>query len=326
MGAPLRLVFFGTPDFAVPTLERLVAGPHDVVCVVSQPDRPRGRGRKADPSPVSQVALREEIPLLRPEKVGEPEVVEAIRSHDPDLGVVVAFGQFLTKRVREAPRMGYLINGHASLLPKHRGAAPIARAILAGDTVTGTSVMRVEREMDAGAVALVRELPIGPDETAGELTARMAELTAGAIADGLDAIADGSATWTEQDHDAATLAPKLDKREAELDWSLPAETLALHVRAFSPAPGAWTRHGDETLRILRARCEPGACGAPPGTVRRTDDAAAPLRIATADGWLVPLEIQRAGKKPLPVDAYLRGRDLPDGERLGRDPATATIAE
>ena len=160
----------------MPTLEALLAGPHPVVGVVSQPDRPQGRGRKPKPSPVSSVALRANVPLLRPERVGDPAVVAELRGLAPDLGVVVAFGQFLPKAIRELPRLGYLINAHASLLPKYRGAAPIQRAILAGELATGVSVMRVEREMDAGPVALVRELAIGPEETGGELAQRIAAL------------------------------------------------------------------------------------------------------------------------------------------------------
>jgi len=168
----VRLVFFGTPRFAVPTLEALLAGPHDVVAVVSQPDRPRGRGRALQASPVSELALARDRPLLRPERVGE--AIEALAAHAPDLGVVVAFGQFLPRRVRELPRLGYCINGHASLLPRWRGAAPMQHAILAGDARTGVSIMRVEKEMDAGAVALVRRTEIREQENTAELTERLA--------------------------------------------------------------------------------------------------------------------------------------------------------
>jgi methionyl-tRNA formyltransferase len=285
-----------------------------VVVVVSQPDRRRGRGGTQSPSPVAEVALREGIPLLRPERVGEPEVIEALANAAPDLGVVVAFGQFLPKSIREAPRLKYLINGHASLLPKFRGAAPVARAILAGETSTGVSVMRVEREMDAGAVALMRELAIGADETTGELTARLSRLTADAIAEVADRILDERVAWTPQDHSRASSAPKIERHEARLDWSESAEALARRVRAMAPAPGAFTTLGEETLRILAARAEPDPAGDPPGTVRRTG--AGPLRVATGEGWLLPLRIQRAGARALEVEAYLRGRPIPDGARLG----------
>jgi len=310
----LRLAFFGTPDFAVPTLERLAAGPHPVVLVVTQPDRPRGRGRRREPSPVARAAEAQGLPLLRPERVGDPEVARALR--ETDLGVVVAFGQFLPRRIREAPRLGYLINGHASVLPAYRGAAPIARAVLAGETTTGVSVMRVEREMDAGPVAAVRTLAIGPEETTGELEARLAQLTAEAVAEVADAIAEERARFVPQDPAGATPAPKLARHEARLDFREPAEALVRRVRAFAPRPGAVTTFEGEPLRILRARAEPASPGdAPlaPGTVRREDGG---LRVATGAGWLVPLVVQRAGGRALDVDAFLRGRPIRDGARLG----------
>ena len=315
----MRLAFFGTPSFAIATLERLLAGPHEVVIIVSQPDRRRGRGRRVSPSPVSQLALDRGIPLLRSERVGDSEVVEALSAQAPDLGVVVAFGQFLPKRIREAPTGGYLINGHASLLPAYRGAAPIARAILAGETRTGVSVMRVEREMDAGAVVLTRELDIGPDENAGELTERMAELTADALAEALDRIAAGREHWVVQDPGAATLAPRIGREDTHLDWSASARALVCRVRAMAPSPGAFSTLDGDPLRILAARSEPGDVADPPGTVRRTPEVG--LRIATGDGWLVPLRLQRPGGRELDVDAFLRGREIPDGTLLG---ATATL--
>jgi methionyl-tRNA formyltransferase len=270
----MRLVFFGTPEFAVPTLVRL-ADEHEIAAVVSQPDRPSGRGRRVSPSPVSAVAQERGLALLRPERVGAPDVVAALRAASPDLGVVVAFGQFLPRAVRELPRKGYLVNGHASVLPRHRGAAPIARAILAGDTETGISVMRVEREMDAGPVALVRTLAIGADEDLGQLTDRLARLAADAIAEALVQIADGSVRWTEQDAARATLAPKIDTADLAIDWREPADAIARRVRAFAPAPGARTLLRGEPLRILAARAESGRADAAPGTVRaRTRPSAA----------------------------------------------------
>jgi methionyl-tRNA formyltransferase len=285
-----------------------------VVAVVTQPDRPRGRRRSRSASPVAEVALREGIELLRPERVGAPETVEALRGARPDLGVVVAFGQFLPRAVRELPTLGYLINGHASLLPRFRGAAPIAHAILAGETETGVSVMRVEREMDAGPVALMRSLEIGPDESAGELTDRIADLTADAIAEVVDGIAEGDVTWQEQDHARACLAPKIGRADAQLDWRERASALVRRVRAMAPAPGATTDANGDPLRVLAAHAEPGPVGVAPGTVQRSEDGV--LRIATGDGWLVPLRLQRAGGRALDVESYLRGRPLPDGTRLG----------
>jgi len=308
----LRIAFFGTPDFAAPTFERLLAGPHRVVVAITQPDRPRGRGRKLSGGPIAARARAASIPLLQPERVGAPEVIREITRHAPDLGVVVAFGQFLPKAVRELPRLGYLINGHASLLPRHRGAAPIQHAILAGDAETGVSVMRVEREMDAGAVALVKRTPIGASEDAGALFERLATLTADAIAEALDAIAAGRACWTEQDASRATLAPKIEAADAELDFAQSAAALARRVRALAPRPGARVHLGDETLRVLAAHAEPTAASEPPGTLRRDGDT---LRVATGAGWLALDRLQRAGGRPLATAELLRGFAIPDSARL-----------
>ncbi len=314
---PLRIAFFGTPEIAVPTLLRLLAGRHEVPVVVSQPDRRRGRGRKTCPSPVSAAAEAAGIPLLRPERVGDAECIDALASHALDLGVVVAFGQFLPKTVRSLPRLGYLINAHASLLPRHRGAAPINHAILAGDSRTGVSVMRIEREMDAGPVARVHETDIGEDEDAGSLGERLGELAAVAIDAAIETIAAGTVHWTEQDAARATVAPKIGKEDARLDFGEPAERLVLRVRAMAPSPGAWTTQAGEPLRILAARSRPFAeneDAEAPGTVRR--NAEGRLQIATASGWLLPERVQRAGGKTLDIDAFLRGRPTPDGTLLG----------
>jgi methionyl-tRNA formyltransferase len=306
----------------VPTLERLLGGPHRVVVAVSQPDRPRGRGRRVEPSPIAELARSRSVPLLRPERVGDAEILSELRAQAPDLGVVVAFGQFLPRAVRELPRRGYLINGHASLLPRWRGAAPIAHALLAGDARTGICVMRVEREMDAGPVALRAELEIGPDEDAGALSLRLSQLCADAVARAVDAIAEERITWVEQVSAGVTFAPKLGADDARLDWREPAEVLARRVRAFAPSPGAWTQQRGERLRILAARTLPEPCSDAPGTVRVAAPLAASqrrsiLRIATGAGWLAPTRVQRAGGRPMDVEAFLRGHPLPDGALLGQ---------
>ncbi len=293
-----------------------------MVAVVSQPDRPRGRGRKPSASPVSEIAREAKLPLLTPEHVGAPALLEELRGFAPDLGVVVAYGQFLPRALRELPRLGYLINAHASLLPRYRGAAPIARAILAGETQTGISLMRVEREMDAGAVAGIRSLEIRADEDCEELSARLAALAAEAVHEVLEQIADGSVRFTPQDHARATLAPKLSREEARLDWREASDALVRQVRAMAPRPGAYTSHGAEGLRILSARSIPGEVTDPPGTVRRGKDPA--LRIATGDGWLAPLRLQRPGGRPLDTAAFLRGQPIPDGVRLGDEGGTDTL--
>ena len=330
----LRVLFFGTPEIAVPTLERLIASPHEVVGIVSQPDRARGRGRKESPSPISAVALREDIPLFRPERVGEAETVEALRALRADLGVVVAFGQFLPKKLREMPRCGYLINAHASLLPKYRGASPIAQAILDGVDETGVSVMRVDREMDAGPVALVRRITIEEQENTAELSLRLGELASRAIETAVDQVAREEIEWTEQDSSRASIAPKLEKSDALLDLRENATSLARRVHALSPKPGgALTLLSDQdekfepvAVKISRATVVPFAGTdekAPETTptfdppkigsidLECEDDA---LRIATGQGWLVPLVMQRAGGKALAIADFLRGLKLPEDVR------------
>ena len=330
----LRLVFFGTPDFAVPTLERLIAGPHDVVGVVSQPDRVRGRGRRESPSPVSAVALREGIPLVRPEHIADAEVVETLRALRADLGIVVAFGQFLSRKIREMPDCGYLINAHASLLPKYRGASPIAQAILEGESETGVSVMRIEREMDAGPVGCVVRTRIEPRENTAELSVRLSEIAATAIEQIVLGIARGDIQWAPQDANLVTLAPKLEKSDAVLDLREGARALTCRIHALSPKPGGELTLVSEThdasgnpsnetiLKLLRADVIPfdvtnmsvtGTLNPAPGTIERNIDGAA-LHIATGDGWLVPLVMQRAGGKALPIADFLRGFELGNDAR------------
>jgi methionyl-tRNA formyltransferase len=263
---------------------------------------------------VAEVALASGTPLLRPENVNTAEFAEELRRFQPDLGVVVAFGQFISKRIRELPSLGYLINGHASLLPRFRGAAPIAHAILAGETETGVSVMRLEREMDAGPVAAMRSIGIGLDETTGSLTERLGRLTADAIADTVEEIAADRVVWTPQDHSLATMAPKLEREDARLDFAEAAAALVRRVRAMAPRPGAFAMEGDQPIRILAAEAMAGPCDDVPGTVRIGDDGS--LRIATGDGWLLPRRLQRPGGRELDVRDFQRGRAISDGARLG----------
>jgi methionyl-tRNA formyltransferase len=312
--SPLRLAFFGTPDFAVPTLERLLEGRHEVVHVICQPDRQRGRGRKTSPAPVADLALAAGVPLIRPENIADAEALAEFRACESDLGVVVAFGQFLPKQIREAPARGYLINGHASLLPRYRGAAPISRCILDGATVTGISAMRVEREMDSGAIALQREIEIGEHENAGELSERLAQLTADALEEVIEQIAADRVGWVPQDNTRVTFAPKIGRSDAELIWTESAEALCRRVRAMAPSPGAFSIFEGENLRILDARSDATPTDLAPGT--SCVGPAQELRVATGDGWLLPRILQRPGKRALDVEAFMRGKPIPDGIRLG----------
>ena len=311
----MRLVFLGTPSLAVPSLRALAAGPHELVGVVSQPDRPRGRGRQLEPTPVRAAATELGVPVISPEKVGADDVLAWLRDLAPDLGVVVAFGQFIPRSVRDLPRLG-MINAHASLLPRHRGAAPIQAAVLEGDAETGVSVMRVVREMDAGAFCHQVVTPVDPDETAGELAERMGELAARALVEGIAMIDAGCAEWTEQDADAVTFAPKLDRSFGRLDWTAARAPLLRRLRAASPWPGCDIElaAAGRSLRIVRARSTPDADlpeGAPGQILARDGH----LYVRAADGWVEVTQVQAPGKRAVASADFLRGARIADDERV-----------
>lgn len=309
----MRLLFFGTPEFAVPALEALCGGPYEVVGVVSQPDRPRGRGRPLEPTPVAAAARAHGLPLLQPEQAGQPEAVAWMAGLGPELGCVVAFGQFLTRAVREVAPHG-LVNAHASLLPCYRGAAPIAHAILAGETHTGVTIIRVEREMDAGDWCLRRELEIGPEETAGELEERLSQLAATALAEAVDRITSGTVEFQAQVHAEATAAPKLDRDFGRLDWGEPAEPVFRRIRAATPRPGAWVelRRSGRRFRILRARLLGPPPPERPGQVRTSEGR---VSIGALDGWIEVLRLQAAGRRPIDAAEFLRGARVPKDEEV-----------
>lgn len=321
------MAFFGTPEIALPTLEALNLSRHTVATVISQPDRGRGRGRRRTPSPVSAWALDRDVPLLRPERVGNTESLAFLNEHTPDLGVVIAFGQFIPKSVREQPRLGYLINAHASLLPRHRGASPIQAAILAGDEETGISVMRVEKEMDTGAVALALKIPIGDREDTGQLTERLGELAAKAILQAVNQIAEDRVTWCEQDSTQATYASRIEKHEGRLDWSESALALVRRIRALAPKPGAFTAlptvpgRRPESLRILGARAISSSRESvhlSPGRLHRPAADPSHLWVATGEGWLDLERVQRSGGRVLEISDFLRGYPLEEGQLLGEE--------
>ena len=297
----------------MPALRALSRSRHTLSGVVSQPDRPRGRGRVLEPTPVAALARELDLPLLQPEKIGDEPALAWLRERRPDLGVVVAFGQFIPKSARELPRLG-MVNAHASLLPRWRGAAPIEWALDAGDAKTGVSVMRVAREMDAGEVCLARELEIGPEETGGELAERVSRLAGEALVEGVDLIASGRAEFRAQDESRVTLAPKLERGFARLDFEKPAERVLRRIRAATPRPGVdlELRRAAKRLSVLRARLGPTQNGVAPGRLQAD---AGKLRVACADRWLELVEVRLAGKRALPAAELLRGFRVPDGETV-----------
>lgn len=306
----MRIVFFGTPAFAVPSLEVLIAR-GEVVAVVTRPDRPRGRSHSTLlPSPVKARALAAGLPVLEPERPAAPDFAARLAGLAPDLGVVVAYGHILKPAVLAIPRLG-MINVHASLLPRLRGAAPIPWAILNGDRETGITIMQMEAGLDSGPVLHQASTGIGPDETGGELTARLAQLGARALAEALDLVAAGIAVPVPQDPALATFAPKIDRATARIDWREPAARCGARIRAFDPVPGAWTTAAGSDLKCFRPTVVPGQ--GPPGTIL---DTGARLVVAAGAGAVAINEVQPAGRARMPAAAWLRGHALPAGTVLG----------
>lgn len=303
----------GTPPFARTVLDALLTRPDPVVGVVCQPDRPRGRGLSVEPPAVKALAVERGLPVLQPARIREPEFIEALRALEPDLIVVAAYGRILPRTILDLPPQG-CINVHASILPRHRGAAPIAHAILAGDPVTGVCIMRMVEELDAGDVLLVRETPIRPDDTAGSLTERLADLGGAALGEAVDGLRAGTIHAVPQPAAGVTFAPRVERDDARLDWDRPAVALERLVRAMHPAPVAWTTVGGKTLRVHRAEVAPETAGAAPGTIVRADRHG--LEVATGDGRLRLLEVQLEGKRRMDASAFLAGNRPDPGTRLG----------
>jgi len=303
----MRVVFFGTPAFAVPSLDALVAEGARVEGVVTQPDRPQGRSRsRLVPSPVKSRALELGLPLLQPERPRGDVFLANLRRLAPELGVVVAYGHILRHEVLAVPRLG-MINVHASLLPRHRGAAPIQAAILAGDRETGVTIMKMDEGMDTGPLLRAASTPIRAGETAGELTERLAQLGAETLIEAVTLLQHGELPPVPQDDALATLAPKLTREAARIRWDQPAGAVARQIQAYDPAPGAWTGTPDGELKLFGA--VPVEAQGPPGHIVR---AGPPLVIAAREGGVAVHEIQPAGRKRMPAEAWLRGR--------GRKPA------
>jgi len=303
----------GTPAFACPTLAALLARPDPVVGVFCQPDRPRGRGLAVTEPEVKQLAVAHGVPVWQPERLREPAAQDALRALRPDLIVVAAYGKLLPRSVLDLPAHG-CINVHASLLPRWRGAAPIQWAILAGDVVTGVTIMAMAEEMDAGDILLTRETRVAPDDTTGTLTPRLAALGAEALVMAVDGLHAGTLQPTPQPTAGVTFAPRIEREQGRLDWQRPAEELARRVRAFAPAPGAFTTVGGRTLKVFVATAEPASRPGAPGTVLEATPAG--IVVATGAGALRLLEVQSEGRRRVAAGAFLAGHALPAGTCLG----------
>src|SRR5467141_101789 len=318
----MRIVFCGTPQFAVPTLKHLLAqSDFEVVGVITQPDRARGRGRQVSFSPIKKVALAAKLPVHQPEKIRAPEVQELLQSYSPDCVVIIAYGQIIPARLLPIPKLGW-INLHASLLPKYRGAAPINWAIVNGETRTGVTTMRIDAGMDTGEMLLQREIEIGPKETAPELAARMSEFGAPLMAETLRGLAAGTITAKAQNHAEASYAPMLKKEDGRIDWKRPAIEIYNRMRGFAPWPGAYTTFrgltchvwGEPVSKEGAAGWASGAGGATPGTLFGEENK---LFVWCGDATVLCLRlVQVEGRKPVNATDFANGARLKSGERFG----------
>lgn len=313
-GGGLRVVYFGTPAFAGPALEALIASPHVVVAVVTQPDRPRGRGQPITDAPVKATAVARGIPVLQPDRLTDPLFLDRIRALAPDVGIVAAYGRILPQALLDLPRLG-LLNVHASLLPKYRGAAPVHRAVMAGEPATGVTIMRVVLALDAGPMLAARARPIGADETSEEVEHDLANLGATLLAEAVADLAAGHAVETAQDDSQATYAPRLTRADGEVDWRRPAIALHNQIRGLHPWPRACSYLGGQRYVLHRSAVEPGPVRGEPGEVMRA--AGDSLVIAAGGGTgLRLLAIQPEGKRSMGAREFLAGRRIPVGARFG----------
>lgn len=327
----MKIIFMGTPDFSVGTLEALLAAGHEVTLAVTQPDKPKGRGKAMQFSAVKEAALAHEIEVYQPKRVREEACIEYLRGYEADIIVVVAFGQILPKEILEMPRYG-CVNVHASLLPKYRGAAPIQWAVINGETVTGVTTMRMDEGLDTGDMILKEEVALAPEETGGSLFERLATVGASLCVKTLEAIENKTAVYTPQDHTLATHTTIIKKQLGEIDWQKSAQEIERLTRGLNPWPSAYTYLNGKTLKIWRASVvgqeeadkerlvqpqEPGgAKQMEPGCiVEVTKDS---IDVQTGQGRLRLLEVQLEGKKRMCADAFLRGFQIEAGCRLGKE--------
>lgn len=311
----LRVLFLGTPTFAVPTLQALLDSPHQLVAVITQPDRPSGRGRVPKPSPVKHTALKAGLPVMEPRWIGDPECLNQIRLLGPDVAVVVAYGQILPPFFLQTLPLGCL-NLHASLLPRHRGAAPIAWAILTGDEVTGLSVIQMDEGLDTGPVLASVRTPIAAQEDAQELSQRLSFLGAGLMLETLDKLEKGKLVGSPQRDEQATYAPRLRKQDGRIIWDQAAESISRQVRAMLPWPTAYTFWRGKRLKILKARALLLETAQRPGTVIRARGES--LWIATGRGILEVIQLQPEARPSMTAQAFISGRGICEGELLGSE--------
>jgi methionyl-tRNA formyltransferase len=313
---PLRVVFFGTPEFAVPTLEALLGSKHSVAGVVTQPDRPRGRGQKTTEGPVKTLATASGIPVVQPLTLKDPAFLPAVQSMHADIGVVAAYGKILSEAVLAVPRLG-MINVHASLLPRYRGAAPIHRAVIAGERETGVTIMRVVKALDAGPMLAAVARPIGEDETSADVERDLARLGAELLVATLDRLSSAGLEEIAQDDSLATYANRLTKEDGRIDWSRSARDIHNQIRGLHPWPHAHAFLGGERVILLRSRpVESHTSGAPGSVVAARGDE---LVVAAGTGAVALLELQREGKRAASAREFLAGRPVAIGERFTAEP-------
>ncbi len=309
----MKIVFMGTPDFSVETLKQILAAGHEVSLVVTQPDRPRGRGKKPSFSPVKEYATEQNIPCFQPEKIRDESCMEILQKEQADIFVVVAFGQILPQRILDIPKYGCM-NVHASLLPKYRGAAPIQWSVINGDAETGVTTMRMDAGMDTGDILLQERIAIAPDETGGSLFDKLAVAGGALCVKTLSRIADGTIESIPQDHEAATYTRMISKQDGEIDFTLPAERIECLIRGMNPWPSAFTRIGNKMLKIWEADVIAQNDAHQPGEIFDvTKDA---FCVAAGDGALKILSLQLEGKKRMNTADFLRGYTLENGDCLG----------
>lgn len=308
----MRVIFMGTPDFAVGTLEAVIGAGHEVVLAVTQPDRPKGRGNALQASPVKLCALSHGIEVYQPQKVRKAECVEYLRACKPDIIIVAAFGQILPKEILEMPTYG-CVNVHASLLPKYRGAAPIQWAVLNGDKISGVTTMRMDEGLDTGDIIETREVVLSEQETGGSLFDRLAREGAALCVHTMRAIEEGTAVYTKQDASKATHVGMIHKQMGNIDWGKSAKEIECFVRGLNPWPSAFTKIHHKTLKIWKAKVIPGGDANDAGKIVSVDKNE--CRVQTGDGILSLLEVQLEGKKRMEIGAFLRGFEVAEGTKL-----------